>query len=130
MNYYNLSIWHIVYHFFLNHFFYPKFCLIYILLFFFVKLSDNFFTVKMTNNICPRHSIFNFFNYKNFFRPIWNVSLCKKFFYFDILTWSSILNLGTLSLFFIPKSMAWLYLARLYFDCAMICIVVFINYII
>ena len=30
-------------------------------------------TIKITNNMCPRNSIFNFFNHKNFFRPIWSV---------------------------------------------------------
>ena len=36
----------------------------------------------MINNIFQRHSIFNFFNNKIFFRPIWNVTFCKNIFIF------------------------------------------------
>ena len=50
--------------------------------FFFVKCSNNFFPVKIICNICLRHSIFNFFNQKNFFRPIWSVTFCKNVFIF------------------------------------------------
>ena len=49
---------------------------------FFVKLSNNFFTFKITNKICTGHSIFNVFNHKNFFGPIWNVNFCKNGFIF------------------------------------------------
>ena len=42
---------------------------------------------------------FNFFNVKNLFRLIWNVTFCKNVFLcFFILTISPILNLGSLSL--------------------------------
>ena len=42
----------------------------------------------ITNNIWPWYSIFNFFDYNNFFRPIWSVTFCKKtLIFFDILTW-------------------------------------------
>ena len=47
-----------------------------------VKLSISFFTVKITNSICPRYSIFNFFNHKNFFWIIWNMAFCKNIFVF------------------------------------------------
>ena len=53
------------------------------------------------NNKCPWKCVFNFFNHKNLFRPIWSVNFCKFFFlildlYFDILTLQPILNLGPL----------------------------------
>ena len=89
MNYHKLSIWLMVHHLSLNHFFYSKFCLICFFQFFFIKRSINFFTVKITNKICSRHSMFNFFNYSSFFRPIWNVIYCKNtflFWYFYIVT--------------------------------------------
>ena len=38
--------------------------------FFFVKSSNNFFSVKIINKMCPRYSVFNFFNHKKFFKPI------------------------------------------------------------
>ena len=63
-----------------NYFFYSKFFLISFLQFFFIKTSNNFFTIKIINYICPWNCIFNFFNYKNFFRPIWCVSFSKNIF--------------------------------------------------
>ena len=71
---------------------------------FFVQCFNNLFSVKIINKICPRHSIFKCFNYKNFLRPIWSVTLEKTFSYFDILTISPILNLGYLSLNFLLES--------------------------
>ena len=44
----------------LYYFFSSKLFLICFLQFFFIKRSNNFFAFKITNNICPRHSIFNF----------------------------------------------------------------------
>ena len=69
------------------------------------------------------HSIFNFFNHKNL--------ECKNAFIF----WHSCIvtnfKFGSLSFFCIKvKICAWLYINRLYFDCTVILIVVFINYII
>ena len=54
----------------------------YFLHFFFAKSSNNSFAVRIVNNVSPRHSIFNFFNHKNFFRPIWSVTFRKKLFMF------------------------------------------------
>ena len=55
--------------------------------FFLVKCPINcftiislFFYIKITNNIATRKRIFNFFNHKNFFAPIWNESFAKNFF--------------------------------------------------
>ena len=47
----------------------------------FHKSFDNFFTIKIINNICPWHCIFNFFKYNNF-RPVWSISFCKNVFAF------------------------------------------------
>ena len=33
---------------------------------FFIKISNNFLAFKITNNLCPRNSVLNFFNYKNY----------------------------------------------------------------
>ena len=46
---------------FFNYFFNSKLFLVCFLQFFFVKSSKNFFSVKITNNICPRHSAFKSF---------------------------------------------------------------------
>ena len=46
--------------------------------FFFVKHSNDFFSVAIANSIFPRHSIFNFFNHKTLFRSIWSVTFCKN----------------------------------------------------
>ena len=48
----------------LYYFFNSKLFLICFEQFFFGKRSKNFFAFKITNNICPRHSVFNFFNHK------------------------------------------------------------------
>ena len=47
--------------------------------FFFIKCCNNFFTFKISNNICPRQSVFN---HKNFFRPIWKIAFRKNIFLF------------------------------------------------
>ena len=67
----------------LDYFLNSKLSLIWFLQFFFIKRSNNFFTFKFTNNICPRHSVFSFFNQKNFFRPIWRANFCKNVFIFQ-----------------------------------------------
>ena len=69
--------------------------------FFFVKRSNSFFSVRIINNICPWHSMLNFFNHIIFFRPIWNIPFAKFFLYFDIL---SVLNLGSLWLISLLES--------------------------
>ena len=79
---YTLSIWHIVYHFFLKYFFYSKFFLICFLQFFFIKCSNNFFTIEIINNISPRNCIFRFTNNRNFFWLVWSVSCSKNVFIF------------------------------------------------
>ena len=99
MNYQSLSTWHTICHFFLYYLFSSNFCLICLLLFFFVKRSNSFLTIKIIENIYPRYSIFNFFNQKKFF---W--AFAKNLLYFDILWWSPTLNFRFLSLFSTSKS--------------------------
>ena len=65
-----------------DYFFYSKFLLIYLLQFFFIKCSNDFFTITIINNISPWDCILNFFNHKNSFRPIWSIALSKNFFVF------------------------------------------------
>ena len=50
--------------------------------FLFIKSSNNFIPVKIINKISPWDSIFNFFNQKMFFKPIWSVTFCKNIFIF------------------------------------------------
>ena len=47
---------------------------------YFSKMFRNIFTVQITCNYV--HSIFNFYNQKNFFRTIWRVTFCKSVFIF------------------------------------------------
>ena len=99
--------------------------LICFLKFFFVKCFNNFFTVKIINNICTRNSIFNFFNHKLFFWPIWNIDFCKNIFIF----WYSymITNFKFRTFFIIlfikVNIYACLYINRLHFNVSVICIV-------
>ena len=67
---------------FFKYFFYPNFFLFDFCNSFFVKRFKSIFSVKITNNTCPRHSAFNSFNHKYFFRPIWNVVYWKNVFIF------------------------------------------------
>ena len=69
-------------YFFLFFSYYSKFFYICFLQFFFVKRSKNFFTIEITNDICPQHNIFNFCNVKHFFWPTWNTAFCKNVFLF------------------------------------------------
>ena len=48
----------------------------------FRKTFNNFFSLKITNNVCPRHNIFRFFNHKFFFWQIWSVTCSKNIFIF------------------------------------------------
>ena len=54
-----------------------------------MKRCNNFFAIRIANNICPRNNIFNFFYHKNFARSIWHVTFCKNvvvFQYFYMIT--------------------------------------------
>ena len=99
--------------------------------FFFEKISINFFIVKIINNNL-RHSIANFFNDKNFLRPIWSVISCENIFIFWYYNNIIKFKFRSFSITFFNKIniCAWFYISRLYLNCAMICIVIFINYII
>ena len=117
---------------YLYYFFNSKLFLICFLQFFFVKVSNNFFTIKITNNICPWHSVFNLFNHKTLFRLTWNVTFSKNVFIFIFCNMITNFKFRIfLIIFFIKVNIcAWPYTNRFHFNCAMICIVVFINYII
>ena len=71
----------------LHYFFNSELCLIYLLQFFFIKPSNNFFSINIIYYIRPRNSFCNIFNHKNFVTPISNVTFQKMSFYFEILTW-------------------------------------------
>ena len=90
--------------FFLYYFFNCKFILICFLQFVFAKYFNKVFSIKIINEICLRYSIFNFFNHKNLFRPIWSVNFAKATLYFDILKLSQILSLRFLLLTFLLES--------------------------
>ena len=118
--------------FFLKYFFYSKFFLISLLQLFFIKCSNNFFTIKIINNICPWNCIFNFTNNKNFFRPIWHVSFSKNIFIFrnsyviiNFKFWIFIVN------FFFEINLCTIFnIIRFHLNYFMICIIIFIYYII
>ena len=65
---------------FLDHFFYPKFFLISFVELLFKKGFSNFFTIEIANNICLWNCNVNLFNSKNFFCPIWCISVSKNMF--------------------------------------------------
>ena len=66
---------------------------------FFVKRSKKIFSFTVTNNVCPRHSIFfNSFSHKNVFTTIWNIAFCKNVFIFRYS--NSIINFKSISWFF------------------------------
>ena len=99
---------------------------------FFIKRSNNFFSFNITDNICPWNSVFNFFLSKNFPRPIWNIAFCKKV----ILVWypnyitNFKFNIFIINFFTKFNISAWFYSNRFIFNCAMVYIIMFINYII
>ena len=78
--------------------------------------------------MCPRYSIINFFNHKNFFRPISNVTFWKNICLF---WYSYMISSFNFFLIFIAKFniYVWFYMNRLHFGSVVICIVVFINYV-
>ena len=98
--------------------------------FFFAKHSNNFFAFKITNTTCLGHSVFIYFNHKNFFRTIWKIAFCKNVFIF----WYSnnITNFKFrifINNFFTRVNIfALFYINRFHFNCASTCIIIFINY--
>ena len=93
------------------------------------KHSNNFFAFKMTNNICPLHSVLNIFHQKDFFRSIWNLAFCKFVFIFG---YSNNITNFKLSIFIISffarvNICASFYIKGPHFNGSMIGIVVFIN---
>ena len=132
MNCHILSIWHIIYHLFFNCFFYSKFFLISFLQFFFINTSNNFFTIKIINKISPWNCFFNFFNYKNFFWTIRNISFCKNIF---ILRNSNIITNFKFRIFFIWMLIVFSIIIirnfnRFLFNSSMNSVILFINNII
>ena len=106
-------------------------CLIWFFQFFHIKHSKNFFTIKVFYYVCLRKSMCNFFNRKNFFRPIWGIIFRKNAFIFWYTHMVTNLKFRIFIIIFYTKVSicAWLYINSLDFKCSMICIIVFINYI-
>ena len=106
-------------------------------IFFFLKRSSNFSPQHSTvfprhSTACLRHSIFNFFDHQMFFTPIWNATFCKNIFIFWYSYMITNFKFRTFFIILITKLeiFVWLYINRLHFNCDMISIVVFIQYII
>ena len=133
MNYHDLTIWNIVFSSFLL-----ITCSVLNSIWFVFRKSfswnvPNFFNIKVFHYIRSRNSIFYFVNHKNFCSPTSSANFCKScsiFLYFDILTWSRTSNVRSLLLFFCINVdiFAWIYISRLHFDHAVICIVAFMSY--
>ena len=117
--------------FFLDYFFNSEIFLICFLQLVFVKCFINFFPFKVISNICQRHSIFNFFNHKNFFRPIWSVTFCKSIhiFWYSNITNNFKFRIFIINFFTRVNICVWFCINRFQFNCAMICTVIFIYYI-
>ena len=79
----------------LNYFFYSKSFLTSFLQFFFIKTSNNFFTIQIINYVCTRNCIFNLLITKTSSDQFGVYPLAKFFLNFEILTWSATLNLGS-----------------------------------
>ena len=88
----------------------------------FHKCSNNFFAFKITNNTCPRHSVFDFFYQKNFFRAVWNIVFCKNVFIF----WCSYnitnfkFRIFIINFFSGVNECVWFYINRFHFNCSLI----------
>ena len=87
-----------------------------------------FFFIKIINNICLRHSIFNFFNQKPLQANL-ECTLLHKYFYILIFTnfkfRTFIIDFSTRF-----KICDLSYMHRFYFNCGIICIAIFMIYII
>ena len=89
--------------------------MIFIFQFFFTKRSKNLFAIKFSHYMPQWHSIFNFFDHKNFFWPIWSTTFGKN----DFIFWYSYMatNLKLMIIFIIfctrVNVCAWLCVNRL-----------------
>ena len=100
--------------------------LICFLQFFFVERSNNFSAIKISNNLSPRHRMFDFFNHKEFFRPVWKVTFCKKIFVFWYFSMVKKSKFRAFFIFFsIKVNIHILFVIRFHSNCSMICIVVY-----
>ena len=96
---------------------------------FFATLLCKKVSVKIIDEICPQHSVFNIFKIKNFLGPTWSVTFCKNNFKF----WCSCVVSNIIFRIFISILFAklnkclWFYNTRLHFSSSMICIVVFFS---
>ena len=83
---------------------------------------------------CPWHCIFNFFIYKHFFRPIWSVTFGKNVLVFIYLYPCMITNFKfrIFIIVFIPRvDICTIFNMNMFhFNCSLICVIVFIYYII
>ena len=77
-----------------KYFLYSKLFLISLLKFFFIKTSNNLFTITIINNISPWNCFSTTLITKISFDQLGAYPLVKMFLYLEILTWSPTLNLG------------------------------------
>ena len=113
--------------FYLDYFSNPELLLACLLQLSFIKCSNNFLTIEITNNICPWYSIFYFFHYENVRRKIWCIAYIFYFSFYHlirnfefnpfIIILNTILNIQT-----------WTNIGRLYFHWFLIRVAVFVNY--
>ena len=109
----------------LDYFFNPEFFFGSLFATFFLKCSNSFFTIEITNNICAWYSIFYFFDQKDVLRPI-----CKNI--LGILKFLHDQHLEFRSFVIMLETIAYirtlLNMVRFHYDYSMICVVVFVNY--
>ena len=103
-----------------NNSFYVAICFLSIQIFFFVNLSSNFFTIKITDNVLDRKTTWDQFRTQ----PFAKMFLCFIFRYFYISS-----NFKSRIFFIISHTKinisARTYTDRPLFDCVMVCIIVF-----
>ena len=103
MIYHSLSICIKFISFLLGYLFYSKFFFICFLQFIFIKHSNNIFTIEIIDNLCSWNNIYNFFDYKNSFRPIWSISFSKSVFLFWYSYMITNLKFRIIIIFLLPK---------------------------
>ena len=108
-----------------NDFLCPKFFLIYFLQFFFIKSSNNFFTIKIINNMCNGAVFLASLITKAFLDQFGVYPLAKTFLYFFY-----IITNFNFWIFIIEINIAFSIITRLntnrfHFNCSMVCIAVY-----
>ena len=103
-----------------------------LLQFAFGKCSNNFFAIRIINDLCSLYRVISLFDCKKFFRLIWSATVCKIFFVFLCSHTTTNFKFRTFVIISNIKvnKRTWLSIGRFHFDFSMILLLFWLFYIV